>query len=85
MHTIPTTKTRFTPTQIAPETFLIHDHHGEGTDPVSGGLNSLVIRTVAKLMAGGIEPPVWRSGNAAGGDEANSRFIARFRDRVRWL
>ena len=26
-------KTRFEPTEIAPETFLIHDHHGEGQAP----------------------------------------------------
>jgi flavorubredoxin len=38
------TKTRFAPTLVAPETFLIHDHHGEGTEPVAVGLNSLVIR-----------------------------------------
>lgn len=37
-------KTRFTPTRIAPETFLIHDHQGEGEAPVSVGLNSVVIR-----------------------------------------
>jgi uncharacterized phosphosugar-binding protein len=48
-------------------------------------LNCLVIRTVAKLIERGIEPPVWRSGNAPGGDEANARFLHRFRDRVRWL
>jgi uncharacterized phosphosugar-binding protein len=48
-------------------------------------LNCLVIRTVAKLVEQGVEPPVWRSGNAPGGDEANARFLARFRDRVRWL
>lgn len=48
-------------------------------------LNNLVIRTVAKLVERGIEPPVWRSGNAPGGDEANSRFIGRFNDRVRKL
>ena len=48
-------------------------------------LNCLVIRTVAELAARGIEPPVWRSGNAPGGDEANARFLARFRDRVRKL
>jgi uncharacterized phosphosugar-binding protein len=48
-------------------------------------LNALVIRTVAELVARGIEPPVWRSGNAPGGDEANARFLARFRDRVRTL
>ncbi|MGV8856485.1 MAG: sugar isomerase domain-containing protein [Devosia sp.] len=48
-------------------------------------LNNLVIRTVAKLVERGIEPPVWRSGNAPGGDEANARFIASFADRVRKL
>ena len=48
-------------------------------------LNCLVIRTVAKLIERGVEPPVWRSGNAPGGDEANAKFLARFRDRVRWL
>ena len=48
-------------------------------------LNNLVIRVVAKLAGRGIPPPVWRSGNAPGGDEANARFIARFRDRVRRL
>lgn len=48
-------------------------------------LNCLVIRTIAKLSGRGIEPPVWRSGNAPGGDEANGRFIGRFRGRVRAL
>jgi len=48
-------------------------------------LNCLVIRSVAALLARGVEPPVWRSGNAPGGDEANARFLARFRDRVRAL
>ena len=44
MHTAPPTKTRFEPTEIAPDTFLIHDHHGEGTAPVSVALNTMVIR-----------------------------------------
>ena len=48
-------------------------------------LNCLVIRTVANLTGRGIVPPVWRSGNAPGGDAANARFLARFRDRVRKL
>ena len=48
-------------------------------------LNCLVIRTVAKLVESGVEPPIWRSGNAPGGDEANARFLASFRDRVRAL
>jgi uncharacterized phosphosugar-binding protein len=48
-------------------------------------LNALVIRTVARLAERGIEPPVWHSGNAPGGDEANGRFIDRFRQRVKRL
>jgi len=48
-------------------------------------LNCLSIATVAELAARGIEPPIWRSGNAPGGDEANARFLDRFRDRVRGL
>jgi uncharacterized phosphosugar-binding protein len=48
-------------------------------------LNCLVIRTVAKLVERGIEPPIWRSGNAPGGDEANARFLHRFEGRVRGL
>ena len=45
-------------------------------------LNSLTLHTITELVARGIEPPVWRSGNAPGGDEANGRFLDRFRHRV---
>lgn len=48
-------------------------------------LNCLVIRTVAKLVERGVAPPVWKSGNAPGGDEANARFLARFQGRIRGL
>ena len=48
-------------------------------------LNALVLRTAAKLLDRGFEPPVWRSGNAPGGDAANARNIERFRGRVRRL
>lgn len=48
-------------------------------------LNCLVLRTVAKLLERGVTPPIWRSGNAPGGDEANARFIHQFRRRVRAL
>ena len=48
-------------------------------------LNWLVLSTVAELVARGVQPPIWRSGNAPGGDAANARFLAGFRDRVRWL
>lgn len=48
-------------------------------------LNSIVLRTISLLVERGITPPVWRSGNAPGGDEANNRFIGKFRDRVKAL
>lgn len=48
-------------------------------------LNSIVLRTIALLVDRGITPPVWRSGNAPGGDEANGRFIDKFRGRVKAL
>lgn len=53
-------------------------------------LNALVLRTVECLAESGVEPPVWRSGNAPGGDapggdEANARFLAACRSRVRKL
>lgn len=48
-------------------------------------LNCLVIATVEALADRGIDPPLWRSGNAPGGDESNARFLERFRGRVRWL
>ena len=44
------TKTRFEPTLVAPETFLIHDHQGEGTAPVSVALNTLVIRAAEPVV-----------------------------------
>src|SRR4249919_1156216 len=44
------TKTRLTPTEIAPETFLIHDHQGEGTAPVAVALNTLVIRAAEPVV-----------------------------------
>ena len=48
-------------------------------------MNWLVMTVVEQLAARGIDPPMWRSGNAPGGDEANARFIARFEGRVRHL
>jgi flavorubredoxin len=54
--TLNPTKTRLAPTQFANETFLIHDHNGEGHAPVCVPLNSMVIR--------GAEPMVVDTGMA---------------------
>jgi flavorubredoxin len=51
-----TTKTHLDPTAIAPDTFVVHDHQGEGTAPVIVSLNALVIR--------GAEPVVVDTGVA---------------------
>jgi uncharacterized phosphosugar-binding protein len=48
-------------------------------------VNALVAETVKLLVEEGITPPIWTSGNAPGGDEANARFIDRFRGRIRKL
>jgi uncharacterized phosphosugar-binding protein len=48
-------------------------------------LNTIVLRTLEELVSRNVSPPVWRSGNAPGGDEANAQFLDRFRQRVRWL
>jgi uncharacterized phosphosugar-binding protein len=40
---------------------------------------------VQLLVQEGVTPPIWMSGNAPGGDEANARFIERFKGRIRKL
>jgi len=45
----------------------------------------LEIETVRQCVARGIEPPVWRSANAPGGDEFNARFVEKYRSRVKML
>lgn len=46
----PAPKTHLSPTLIAPETYVIHDHEGEGTDPVCVPLNSMVIRAAEPVV-----------------------------------
>lgn len=48
-------------------------------------MNWMMMSTVAALAERGIDPPIWRSGNAPGGDEANGQFIAQFKGRVKSL
>lgn len=62
----------------------------EATGAVSTFANAFTLNwlmlSVVELLAGDEVPiPMWRSGNAPGGDEANARFLARFRSRVRML
>jgi len=48
-------------------------------------LNALVAETVGMLVEEGVQPPIWMSGNQAGGDESNARFIGRFKGRIKKL
>lgn len=66
----------------------------DGVDEVTGPistianaylLNSIVAEAVGILADRGVDVPIFRSGNAAGGDEVNAKFRARFRGRIRHL
>ncbi|NDL58237.1 sugar isomerase domain-containing protein [Phytoactinopolyspora mesophila] len=48
-------------------------------------LNCLTASATAALVRRGIDPPIWRSGNAPGGDDQHTGIVERFRSRVRWL
>jgi uncharacterized phosphosugar-binding protein len=48
-------------------------------------LNVLVCGVVEKLLQAGIDPPVWVSANAPGGDAWNKRLLERYLSRVRHL
>lgn len=48
-------------------------------------LQSIIAEAIGELARRGVEPTIWRSANAPGGDERNARFIADYRNRVPWL
>ena len=45
-------------------------------------LNSIMLEAIAELARRGVEPPVWRSSNSPGGDEANVAVTERYRTRI---
>jgi uncharacterized phosphosugar-binding protein len=45
-------------------------------------MNSIMLEAMAELVRRGVEPPVWKSSNSPGGDEANRAVIERYRTRV---
>jgi len=48
-------------------------------------LNVLVCGVVEKLVQAGVDPPVWVSANAPGGDAWNKRLLERYLHRIRHL
>lgn len=66
------------------------DGVGERTGAVSTFANAFAINCVmataiALVAEQDVQPTIWRSGNAPGGDEHMATFIDRYRRRVRWL
>jgi uncharacterized phosphosugar-binding protein len=47
--------------------------------------HSLVIAAVEHMVSLGVKPPIWKSANAPGGDEANKRYIAEYMGKIRHL
>ncbi len=45
----------------------------------------LEIETVRQCVARGVDPPIWRSANAPGGDEFNQKYIKEYSPRVKML
>ena len=69
---------------------LAIDGVAEKVGPVSTivnafAMNSIILEAIAELARRGIEPPLWRSSNSPGGDEANVGITERYRTRVRNL
>lgn len=48
-------------------------------------LNSICNEAIDILSRQNIQPPIWKSGNATGGDEWNSKFIDRFKGEIKNL
>ncbi len=48
-------------------------------------LHCLVATTVEVLVQRGVTPPVWRSGNLPGGDEANRQHMDKYLRRIKFL
>jgi len=45
-------------------------------------MNAIMLEAMVELVGRGIDPPVWKSSNSPGGDEANVAVIDRYRTRV---
>ena len=45
----------------------------------------LEIEAVSQCVARGVEPPIWRSANAPGGDEFNAQYVEKYKPRVKML
>jgi uncharacterized phosphosugar-binding protein len=64
----------------------VHERVGAvSTFANSFALNALMLEAIAELARRNVDPPIWRSANSPGGDEANQAAIARYRPRIKRL
>ncbi|MHB8439948.1 MAG: sugar isomerase domain-containing protein [Acidimicrobiales bacterium] len=64
----------------------VHERVGAvSTFANSFALNALMLEAIAELARREFDPPIWRSANSPGGDEANRDAIARYRPRIKRL
>ncbi len=66
------------------------DGADQKTGPVSNiliffVLNSLMIRTVEKLVEKGVRPAIWKSANIPGGDEDNEQYLRAYKEKIKAL
>lgn len=61
----------------------VHEKVGPVSTMVNAfAMNSIMLEAIAELSRRGIEPPIWRSSNSIGGDEANVAVTERYRHRI---
>lgn len=48
-------------------------------------LNAMAAEAIGMLAKDGVSPPIWKSGNASGGDEWNGQFIEQFKGKIKKL
>ena len=48
-------------------------------------VNSLVIRVTEKLLAAGVQPPVFKSGNVDGANEYNAQLMEKYKNQIHYL
>jgi len=48
-------------------------------------VNMMVIQVVEKMIASGIEPPVFHSANVDGGDDFNAKILEKYKNQVHYL
>lgn len=57
------------------------------TSTVGGAyvVNSLVIKVAEKMLAAGVQPPIFKSGNVDGANEYNAELMEKYKSQIHYL